>query len=153
MRLNPNSKIGVMYCIIVPDFIIIIEKKNLNENKSLLIVWPLCDCFLEDSRIIGHMCCSHPWDGTWTQNIFMIVLTTEPAYSVSKFSFVYLSCFNILSPCPLFSSVRWYRKQAKHSVGPGAAVSNPEEVLWKLWSRNGQPWDHKHRPQSESYLS
>lgn len=56
--------------------------------------------------------------------------------------------FLIVSP----PSVCWYGEQAKHAVWPGPTVPDPEEVLRKLWSRHGQPWDHEHRPQPEPHL-
>lgn len=46
----------------------------------------------------------------------------------------------------------WHREQAEHAVGPGSAVPHPEEVLRELRSRNGQPRDHEHRPQSGPHL-
>lgn len=89
--------------------------------------------------------CSSSWSPSHNQNQYQKVKTLK-LKTWQDFEGILTNMFSF------FPSVCWYRKQAQHPLWPGPAVPNSEEVLWKLWSRHGQPWDHEHRPQQEPHL-
>ena len=77
-------------------------------------------------------------------NVVMWLVSTQPYFILNTTSSFY--------PSFSFSSVCWHGEQAEHAVGPGTAVPHPKEVLRELWSGDGQPGDHQHRPEQGPHL-
>ena len=133
-----------------------LSKQNWMQNTKMWLVLPE-QCMLRKNVHVSNIY-------IWEPSRFCISPTIQAVF-LGKVFFIFkhaLKGFHapILTPqCnafifipPFLSSVCRHGEQAEHALRPGAAVPHPEEVLRELWSGDGQPGDHQHRPEQGPHL-